>query len=128
MPRLLLRDEGSAAGWHIWPDAEPMPPGTVQESRSYLFELYDTPDATDATLLIDDIELEGLRPRAGAGARWRWSPGFYAGMIEAELRLPYSAPQHFQIITDPDLRKLTRDTFDLMVREILDDTFALFNL
>jgi Domain of unknown function (DUF2357)/PD-(D/E)XK nuclease superfamily len=85
-------------------------------------------DGSNAMLLIDDTELEGLRPRGSAVARWRWSPGFHAGTVEAELRIPGSAPQRFEIVTDPDLRKLTRDDFDAMVREILDDTFALFAL
>lgn len=105
-----------------------MPAGAVQETRSYLFELYDAAAGADTTLLIDDTELEGLRPRNGAVARWRWSPGFNAGTVEAELRIAGRAAQRFEIVTDPDLRKLTRDDFDAMVREILDDTFALFAL
>jgi hypothetical protein len=36
--------------------------------------------------------------------------------------------RRFEIITDPDRRKLTRADFDDMVREILTDTFALFSL
>jgi hypothetical protein len=36
--------------------------------------------------------------------------------------------KRFEIVTDPDRRKLTRDDFDAMVREILSDTFALFSL
>ena len=128
MPGLMLRDEAAGGAWQVWPDAEPVPAGTVQETRSYLFELQDVTDGTDATLLIDDTELEGLRPRGSAVARWRWSPGFHAGTVEAELRIAGRAPQRFEIITDPDRRKLTRDDFDAMVREILDDTFALFAL
>ena len=61
-------------------------------------------------------------------ARWRWSPGFHAGTVEAELRIPGHAPRRFEVITDADSRKLTRDDFDAMVREILEDTFALFSL
>ena len=125
---LILRDEAATASWQVWPVAETVPAGAVQETRSYLFELYDAADGADATLLIDDTELEGLRPRNGAVARWRWSPGFNAGTVEAELRIAGRAAQRFEIITDPDLRKLTRDDFDAMVREILDDTFALFAL
>ena len=112
----------------MWPDAETVPPGRIQEAGSYLFELHDAPDGADAALLIDDTELEGLRPAGGAVARWRWAPGFHAGTAEAELRLAGRAPQRFEVITDPDRRKLTRDDFDGMVREILDDTFALFSL
>ena len=85
-------------------------------------------DAATADLLIDDRPLEALRAQAPDMARWRWSPGFHAGTVEAELRLAGQAPRRFEVVTDPDRRKLTRDDFDTMVREILDDTFALFSL
>src|SRR5580704_17965414 len=128
MAGLLLRDEKTRDVWRIWPDPETVPPGRIQETGSYLFELHDTVDGNDAALLIDDAELEGLRPAGGAVARWRWAPGFHAGTAEAELRLAGHAPYRYEVITDPDRRKLTRDDFDAMVREILDDTFALFSL
>jgi hypothetical protein len=129
VPDLVLRDEASGATWRVWPEAEPVPAGSVHETGSYLFELHDTsPEDADAGLLIDEVVLEGLRPVGGVAARWRWSPGFHAGTVEAELRLPGRPPRRFEIITDPDRRKLTRDDFDGMVREILEDTFALFAL
>jgi hypothetical protein len=128
MPALLMRSEKTGAAWRIWPDPEPVAPGSVQETSSYLFELHDSADAARADLLIDDIPLEALRAPAPDTARWRWSPGFHAGLVEAELRFPGHAPRRFEVVTDPDRRKLTRDDFDAMVREILDDTFALFSL
>jgi hypothetical protein len=128
MPALLMRSETTGAAWRVWPDPETVAPGSVQETGSYLFELHDSPDAANADLLIDDIPLEALRARAPDTARWRWSPGFHAGLVEAELRFSGHAPRRFEVITDPDRRKLTRDDFDAMVREILDDTFALFSL
>lgn len=128
MAGLLLRDEASRNAWRVWPDPENVPAGRIQETGSYLFELHDAADGADTTLLIDDTELEGLRPTGGAVARWRWAPGFHAGTVEAELRLPGRPAHRFEVITDPDRRKLTRDDFDAMVREILDDTFALFSL
>ena len=67
----------------------------MQETGSYLFELHDCPEGADATLLIDDAALEGLRPPGGVVACWRWSPGFHAGVIEAELRVPGAAPRRF---------------------------------
>jgi len=94
----------------------------------YLFELHGHKTGREAVLLIDDAPLEALRPSGGAVARWRWEPGFHAGTVEAELRIPGEGPRRFEVITDPDLRKLTRDDFDTMVREILEDTFALFSL
>lgn len=128
MPSLLLRDEATREAWRVWPDPETPPAGRVQETGSYLFELRDCPGGEDAVLLIDDTALEGLRPAGGAAARWRWAPGFHAGAVEAELRVPGAAPQRIEVVTDPDRRKLTRDDFDVMVREILDDSFALFAL
>ncbi len=112
----------------MWPEPEPVAPGTVQENGSYLFELHGTAGAATADLLVDDLPLEALRTQTPDRARWRWSPGFHAGTVEAELRAPGQTPRRFEVVTDPDRRKLTRDDFDTMVREILDDTFALFSL
>lgn len=128
MTALLIRNETTGATWRVWPDPEPAEPGIVQEAGSYLFELRGAADAGEAELLIDDRPLEALRAPSADAARWRWQPGFHAGTVEAELRLPGNHPRRFEIVTDPDLRKLTREDFDAMVREILDDTFALFSL
>lgn len=128
MTLLLIRNEGTGASWRVWPDPEPARPGLVQETRSYLFELTGAEEAGAADLLIDDQPLEALRVSAADAARWRWQPGFHAGTVEAELRMPGTSPRRFEIITDPDLQKLTREDFDAMVREILEDTFALFSL
>lgn len=108
------------------PDA--VPAGAVREGASYLFELRDNDEALSADLLIDDAPVEALRSRDQRVARWRWQPGFHAGMVEAVLRVPGVGTRRFEITTDPDLRKLTRDDFDAMVREVLEDTFALFSL
>nr|WP_278045734.1 DUF2357 domain-containing protein [Rhodocyclus gracilis] len=69
-----------------------------------------------------------MRSRHPRVARWRWQPGFHAGVAEAVLRIPGTGTRRIEITTDPDLRKLTRDDFDAMVREVLEDTFALFSL
>ena len=128
MVELSIRDEGTGPGWRVWPDAEPIPPGRVHEKGSYLFELKEFQEASGADLLIDDAPLEALRVTKPETAWWRWSPGFHAGTVEAELRLPGSGTRRFEVVTDPDRRKLTRGDFDGMVREILEDTFALFAL
>src|ERR1700678_1233989 len=127
MPALLIRSETTGAAWRVWPEAGAAVPASIHETGSYLFELQDAPEASAAELFIDDRPLEPLRATAGA-ARWRWSPGFHAGTVDAELRLPGSNPRRFEVVTDPDIRKLTREAFDGMVREILEDTFALFSL
>ena len=128
MPTLTIRSEATGVSWRIWPDAEILPAGVIHETGSYLFDLRDAPGAESAELRIDDRPLEALRTPEPGGGRWRWSPGFHAGHIDAELRLPGSSPRRFEIVTDPDRRKLTREDFDGMVREILEDTFALFAL
>jgi hypothetical protein len=107
---------------------EVVPAGAIREGASYLFELRDSEDALSADLLIDDVPVEALRSRQPRVARWRWAPGFHAGVVEAVLRVPGVGMRRFEITTDPDLRKLTRNDFDEMVREVLEDTFALFSL
>lgn len=128
MPALMMLNEATGAAWRVWPDPEVITPGTVQETGRYLFELRDSPEAPSADLLIDDVKLEALRAPTPDAARWRWSPGFHAGTVEAELRMAGMPARRFEIVTDADQRKLTRDDFDSMVREILGDTFALFAL
>lgn len=128
MPGVLtLRSEMSGARWRVWPDADDIPAGAVHETGSYLFELTEHPAASEADLLLDDAPLEALRAPAGS-ARWRWTPGFHAGEAQLELRLPGDGRRQIDLTTDPDVRKLTRADFDVMVREILEDTFALFSL
>lgn len=117
----------AARAVRVWPDPEAAAPGLIAEAGEHLFVLSGAPGAAAADLLIDDAPLEALRaPRADA-ALWRWSPGFHAGEVECRLRLP-GAAHDFLVVTDPAERKLTRDAFDTMVREVLEDTFALFAL
>lgn len=128
MASLFIRSDVDGQRWRVWPLAEPIPPGGVREAASYFFELHDCERAQEVDLSIDDVPAEALRSQEPGTARWRWTPGFHAGSVEVVLRLPGSASQRFEITTDPDLRKLTRDDFDSMVREILEDTFSLFSL
>ncbi len=128
MTALYIQEESGGPAWQVWPVPDAIPSGTVRESGSYLFELRDSDDALAADLQIDDAPAEALRSRDPRRARWRWQPGFHAGMVEAVLRVPGIGTRRFEITTDPDVRKLTRDDFDAMVREVLEDTFALFSL
>ncbi|AZO69620.1 DUF2357 domain-containing protein [Mesorhizobium sp. M6A.T.Cr.TU.016.01.1.1] len=111
----------------IWPDPEEAQPGLVQEAKEHLFVLTGAPGGSQADLFIDELPLEALRAPFPDGAIWRWSPGFHAGAVECRLKLP-DATFDFPVVTDPAERKLTRDAFDVMVREVLEDTFALFAL
>lgn len=128
MTKLYIQAQGVGPTWQVWPIAESIPPGVVCEGNFYIFELREDDDALNADLLIDDVPIEALRSRQSNVARWRWEPGFHAGVVEAVLRIPGIGTRRFEITTDPDLRKLTRDDFDTMVREVLEDTFALFSL
>ena len=128
MTTLHVQSENGGPAWQVWPTQEVIPSGSIKEASSYLFELRDSDDALDADLLIDDVPVEALRSRQPRVARWRWTPGFHAGSVEVALRLPGTGVRRFEITTDPDLRKLTRNDFDVMVREVLEDTFALFSL
>lgn len=128
MAELFIRKEGTDRAWRVWPNPESLEPGAVQEASSYLFELKGSDTASAADLFIDGVKLEALRTGSPEQAVWRWLPGFHAGSIQAELRIPGITPRRFEFDTDPDLRKLTRDHFDTMIREILEDTFALFSL
>ena len=128
MPSLHIRSEDSGDAWQVWPSADSIPPGTIQETRSYIFELQDAEGAPETDLLIDDIPLEALRSRGAGNARWRWQTGFHAGEISAELRSPGQRPIRFELVTDPDRNKLTRSDFDTMLVDIMRDSFALFSL
>ncbi|ROL94880.1 hypothetical protein BK636_01215 [Pseudomonas chlororaphis] len=128
MTTLYVQSESGGPAWQVWPTQDAIPDGAIREASSYLFELRDSDDALAADLLIDDIPVEALRSRQPRVARWRWTPGFHAGAVEIALRLPGIGVRRIEITTDPDLRKLTRNDFDAMVREVLEDTFALFSL
>lgn len=128
MSTLRIRHESDGRSWQVWPDQEYIPPGAIRETATYLFVLEACEQALNADLLIDDAPVEALRSRDANTAIWRWTPGFHAGIIEAQLRIPGIGLRRFEVITDPDIRKLTREDFDFMVREILEDTTALFSL
>ncbi|MBC3453094.1 DUF2357 domain-containing protein [Pseudomonas mosselii] len=128
MAALYVQSEKGGPAWQVWPLQDVIPSGSIREAASYLFELHDIDNAIAADLLIDDVPIEALRSRHSRVARWRWTPGFHAGSVEVSLHLPSTEVRRFEITTDPDLRKLTRSDFDAMVREILEDTFALFSL
>ncbi|EEA95092.1 DUF2357 domain-containing protein [Pseudovibrio sp. JE062] len=128
MPSLHIISDASGASWQVWPSPETLPPGAIREASSYIFELRDFEHAIETDLLINEVPLEALRSRQANVARWRWKIGFHAGEISAELRRPDHRPTRFDLVTDPDLNKLTRSDFDAMVLEILQDSFALFSL
>ncbi|WP_374566064.1 DUF2357 domain-containing protein [Ideonella sp.] len=127
MTVLHLIDERGGARWKLWPDPAPLPAGAIQEARNYLLELEGT-GCGRAELDIDDQPLAALRTGRTDLARWRWSPGFYAGFVEAAVRVPGRSTIELQFLTDPEERKLSRECFDQMVGDILEDSFSLLAL
>ena len=128
MAALYIQAEGGGSAWQVWPGPATLPAGALREGSAYIFELRDCDDAIAADLLIDDIPADALRSRQPSTARWRWQLGFHAGTVNVLLRSPSLGTRNFEVTTDPDVRKLTRGDFDAMVREVLEDTFALFSL
>lgn len=124
---LTIRREGQNTAWNIWPVMDAIPPGAIQESCNYIIELQNSPDAMATDVFVDGDELEGLRSREPTTAVWRWSPGFHAGVIQIQLKFPHKKLIEIEFVTDPAVRKMARQDFDIMVKEILQDTFALFS-
>ena len=106
---------------------EAIPEGWIVENGEYLFELENTDEYQTIQLEVDDTSLEALRsPREGV-ARWRWPVGFFAGSVAIAI-LEKHQKRVFELVVDPAKHKLTRDHFDLMIGQILEDTFQLFSL
>ncbi|HET6841495.1 MAG TPA: DUF2357 domain-containing protein [Candidatus Angelobacter sp.] len=113
----------------MWPvPALPLPSGLIQEAKTYCFELRNIADPSSAELLIDDQPLKALRNPDELTAKWEWSPQFYAGQIRARIRYDLAADFEVNLTVDADLAKLSRTEFNTMLREILEDTTALFSL
>ena len=67
-------------------------------------------------LLVDDEPLEAKGP-----GEWRWKPGFYAGLVRAELvERSGNTVGYWRLDVSPDRHKLGEDLFTRMVDEILD--------
>ncbi|MFO0975967.1 MAG: DUF2357 domain-containing protein [Planctomycetaceae bacterium] len=111
----------------LFPKDSEYPEGMIQEGREYVLEFAGSDNPDTVELLIGDSRLDALRSRDGV-ARWRWTPGFYAGVIELVVRDPGGVLIETELITDPSRAKLTRDDFDTMLRDILEDTLSLFSL
>ena len=127
---LYIYERGSPENdYQLWPAADDLPAGTIREKSKYVFELRNVNNPLAAELTIEREEVEPLRPPEDlSAARWGWEPGFHAGSVDIHIDFGNGREVSTRVVTDPDLRKLTRDQFNRMVHDILDDTFALFNL
>lgn len=91
-----------------------------------MIELREAAGAETAELAVEGVTLQALRSRGPHSARWIWSPGFNAGLAEAELRIR-GRTVPLELTTDPAVGKATREAFDGMVGDILSDTLALLS-
>lgn len=114
--------------FNLFPIQEPIPPGTIGENSDVTFCLEGgIPDVFRVDLTVDDRIL----PRVALSrqsVRWTWDVGFNAGLAEVRLTGCSPGPVVFELVTDPDRAKLTRDEFNQMVGDILKDTLALVAL
>ena len=123
-------------------ELEPGPAGTPPANRGFR-ELQETilvgPAGLDCRLLIDDEEVEPVEGEIGAaadvgaveadghGPTWRWTPGFYAGRVRAELIEKQGSRSlgTWWLDVSPDPEKAGSEIFDAMVEALLDFDEAL---
>ena len=111
-PSLVL-EVGSLADLQASPSNRRIEPNTISagfhESTRYAIQK----PADSGRFLIDDQDLEST------DGHWVWDPGFYAGLVRAEL---LSADDHvratYLLDVSPHPDKLGRDSFQLMLDQI----------
>lgn len=114
--------------WHIWPDTCDIPAGVIEENEKYELELVDIESPDETTLSIDGVQLEGLRSPNDRTARWAWSPGFYSGLVRIDIKFSTGKRAKAEIEIDPQIAKVSRNRYNRMVEDILEDTTALFSI
>ncbi len=124
----VRKREPTGEWWRIWPETCDIPSGVIEENEEYEFELVDVESPNETTLSIDGIQLEALRSPDDRTARWAWSPGFYSGLIRIDIGFATGKHARAEIETDPQVAKLTRDRYNRMIEDILEDTTALFSI
>ncbi|OBZ07564.1 hypothetical protein A8L34_25875 [Bacillus sp. FJAT-27264] len=129
LPELVLLNElGSTQPLcRIWPEESTVIQVSLHENKRYYFELRNPPDVYAAQIYIEGIRLKKDIPSPTI-VQWEWQIGFNAGIVEFELHLEKFNKYPFSLEVDPELKKLTKTDFDQMIRDILDDTFALLSL
>lgn len=120
----------SGRSFRLLPDPEPVPAGAITENARILFRLVLVDPAIDifkVELAVDEVPLERV---AGSlrEARWTWNLEFNAGLASLQLTGLPGGPIVFELVSDPARAKLTREQFDRMVGDILEDSLALIAL
>jgi hypothetical protein len=127
-PARLVLEVPDGREFDIHPALGELPPGTLSENSRAFFHLRgDGFDPFKVGLMIDGIPLEAA-PKSPTHVRWSWDLGFHAGMVTLKLTGCPQGPVIRELITDPDVGKLTREDYHSMVGDILQDTLALVSL
>lgn len=112
----------------IFPPKKSPPSNYLRENKSYFFELRDVEDPGSYEMFIDDKSVLAVRSVEKSTAKWIWDAGFYAGIIEIKINKGILPFIEARLTFDPDKEKLTRNNFNLMIGQILEDTMALFSI
>ena len=81
------------------------------------------PAYPDWRLLVDDAPLD---PVADSPGEWKWTPGFYAGEVDVEMRNGDNKPVgRWRIDVSPEKNKVSREVFQQMLDYIIQYNSAL---
>lgn len=127
MMELWIKPGKGETSYRLWPEPMSIPPGAVQENACHILELTGLDDPDGATLELEGVSPKALRNPSSQTARWEWSVGFHAGSVEVDAKAD-GRTFRTNVTLDPDLRKLSRSDFELMVFECLEDLERVFAL
>lgn len=75
------------------------------------------PACLDWRLLVDDVPLDSVADSPG---EWKWTPGYYAGEVDVEMRNAKNKPMgRWRLDVYPDPNKVSHEVFQQMLKEIL---------
>lgn len=128
--KLYLEDPKSKQRYSLKPSSENEPPGWIQENGTYHVVYEGSSDQGEPVLAISGLPLRRFERDGGQTVilKWEWTPEFYAGRVNLALSPPNAPPIVDTIILNPSEDKLTRERFDLMVSEILEQAETCFKL
>lgn len=84
------------------------------------------PKKAGLRLLIDDAPLDPVEPESDDETQWKWTPGFYAGKVNASLvDASGETVETFGLDVSPDPKKVGGAVFEEMVEAIYEFDAAL---
>ena len=87
--------------------------------------IFQGPTCLGWRLLVDDAPLDSVADSPG---EWKWTPGFYAGEVDVEMRNADNKPVgRWRLDVSPDRDKASREVFQQILDDILeyDPTLAI---